>query len=132
MPGPGRSIICACMMEQLGHGLGLGWWPVADHSGGFKCVLGLGSEDAVSCLDDASSMRDSDDGCIRTAHRCRTWECTWRDFRGPLLAPPAPKRDDADVYAGLRCVWYASVGMCLTSDENIWALGIWGLAAARC
>jgi hypothetical protein len=66
MPGPGRSIIYAGRMEQLGHGLGLGWWPVADHSGGCKCVLGLGSEDAVYCPDDAPSTRDSDDGCIRT------------------------------------------------------------------
>jgi hypothetical protein len=50
----------------------------------------------------------------------------------PLPALSAPKRDDAVMYAGPRRVRYASVGMCLAFDENIWPLGICGLAAARC
>ncbi|KAJ7921690.1 hypothetical protein B0H13DRAFT_2318201 [Mycena leptocephala] len=94
MPGPGRSIICACMMEQLGYGRDLGWWPAADLSGGCKCVLGLGSDTAPR-PDDATSRRDGPG----PAHGWRTWTCARCDFQAPLPAPPAPKRDDADVYA---------------------------------
>ncbi|KAJ7917898.1 hypothetical protein B0H13DRAFT_2269342 [Mycena leptocephala] len=93
-------------------------------------VLGLGSGVRRCC---ASSLRhDVEEG--------RTWTRAWVEdvdvrlaqFSSATAGTACSKRDDADMYAGPRRVRYASAGMCLASDENIWPLGICGLAGARC
>ncbi|KAJ7921699.1 hypothetical protein B0H13DRAFT_2318209 [Mycena leptocephala] len=59
---------------------------------------GLGapeSEDTAPRPDDATSRRDEPG----PAHGCGTWTCAWRNFQAPLPALPAPRRDDADMYA---------------------------------
>ncbi|KAJ7921675.1 hypothetical protein B0H13DRAFT_2318186 [Mycena leptocephala] len=54
------------------------------------------SGDAAPRPDDATSRRDGPG----PAHGWKTWTGAWHNFQVPLPAPPAPKRDDADVYAG--------------------------------
>ncbi|KAJ7921682.1 hypothetical protein B0H13DRAFT_1866467 [Mycena leptocephala] len=95
--------------------------PVWAWAGGRR--RGPESENAAPRPDDAMSRRDGPG----PTHGWRTWTCAWCDFQARLRALPAPKRDDADMYAGPRRVRYASAGMCVSPPTRI--SGPWGSVA---